>query len=36
MYALYAIGLLAGILLYFIIKYMDEQDHKTYQKVRKS
>lgn len=36
MYGLYAVGLLAGILLYFVFKYIDEQDLKKAEKDRRS
>jgi hypothetical protein len=36
MYGLYAMGLLAGILLYFVFKYIDEQDLKKAEKDHRS
>ena len=36
MYGLYAVGLLAGILLYFVFKYIDEQDLRKAEKDRRS
>lgn len=36
MYGLYAFGLIAGILLYFVMTYMDEQDLKKAEKGHRS
>ena len=33
MYALYPFGLLAGFLMYFVLKYMDDQDLKKAEKI---
>lgn len=33
MYGLYPFGLLAGILMYFVFKYIDEQDLKKAEKI---